>query len=103
METGCEPLSGPHPVFALYFPEYRVHEGQSLRGDLAARDRFRHRAARLRIVAAVAEAAMPEERADVDERSGQVVRGQVREAEYLHARRVDDPRFGVENVERRRR
>ena len=71
--------------------------------DLAALDGFLHRASRFRVVAAVAESAFAEQRTQFHERGRDVLGVEVRQSEFLHARRIDDPAVRVDRVERRLR
>lgn len=62
-----------------------------MRRDPASLDCGGDRAAGLQIVTAIAKAAMPEKRAQVDEGFSDSFGVEVGEAECLHTRRVDDP------------
>ena len=79
----------------LALGHHRVKKCQAVRRDRAAFDCRLHRASRLPVVAAIPEATLPEQRPDLDERPLDRMRRQVREAERLHSRRVDDPPVGA--------
>src|SRR5688572_20264203 len=77
------------------FRDHFVQQLDAVGNDLAALDCGLHGAAGLAVVAAIAEPASTEKRSNVDERLFDHVRRQVREAERLHAGRVDDPSVGA--------
>ena len=62
-----------------------------MRRHLARVDGLPHGAARLPIVAAIAEAAVAQQRPDLDECLLDRLRRDMREAEHLEAGRIDDP------------
>ena len=69
-----------------------MQQREPVRRDPPGRHRRSDRAARLLVMAAIAEAAVAEKRPHLDERFGDARGLEVGEAERLHPGRVDDPR-----------
>ena len=97
--TGCTAshaaLSAPAPRAAWLSPHEALHERDAMRGDLARVDRLPHGATGLAIVAAIAKAAVAQQRTDLDERLRDRLGRDVREAEHLEPGRIDDPAAAV--------
>ena len=76
---------------------HRVQKGYPVRRNLAAFDSGLNRTAGLAVVPAIPEAALAEERSDVDERLLDRMRGEMREAECLDTGRIDYPAISAED------
>src|SRR6185437_14608110 len=85
------------------FRDQRPQQGYALWRDPSAGNRCIHFAARFAVVATIAEPALAREVAELDERIGEHFARTVREAEHLHARRIDDPSIAARKPIQRRR
>ena len=77
------------------FRDKALQQRDAMRGYRAVLHRLPDRAVGLAVMAAIAETAMTEQRSKLDECLGDSFRIDVREAEHLEARRVDDPPAAV--------
>src|SRR5437762_2666096 len=81
---------------ACGFADQSMQQRHAKRLDFAARDGGLDCATRLAVVAAIAKAALPDERAEVHKGALQRIAPDMREPEGLHPRGIDDPRAVAE-------